>query len=74
MQISQEVRDFAAKKEAGLLNSVPPPLAGEGDSAKLSGVRGSSDEPAPTLAEAEAGMAKMSERYREGGDLYVAVE
>ena len=73
MQISQEVRDFAAKKEAGLLNSVPPPLAGEGDSAKLSGVRGSSDEPAPTLA--EAGMAAMSEKYREaGGEIYVEVE
>ena len=26
-----------------------------------------------TLEEAEAGMAEMSERYREGGDLYVPV-
>ena len=25
----------------------------------------------PTLEEAEAGMAEMSERYRDGGDLYV---
>ena len=74
MQISQEVRDFAAKKEAGLLNSVPSPLAGEGDSSKLSGERGTRQalEQAPTLEEAEAGMAEMSERYREGGnELYV---
>ncbi len=49
MQISQEVRDFAAKKEAGLLNSTTT-----------------------TEEEAEAGMAEMSERYREGGnELYI---
>jgi phosphomethylpyrimidine synthase len=47
-----------------LLNS-PSPLEGEGDSAKLSGVRG-------LVEEAEAGMAAMSERYRAGGsELYV---
>ncbi len=28
---------------------------------------------APTLEQAEAGMAEMSERYRKGGDLYVSV-
>jgi phosphomethylpyrimidine synthase len=58
MKISQEVRDFAR------LN--PPPSAGEGDSAPaaLSGERG--------LVEAEAGMAEMSERYREAGNhLYI---
>jgi phosphomethylpyrimidine synthase len=58
MKISQEVRDFAR------LN--PPPSAGEGDSAPaaLSGERG--------LVEAEAGMAAMSDLYREGGnELYV---
>jgi len=37
----------------------------EGDSAELSGERG--------LLAAEAGMAEMSEKYREGGDLYVPV-
>ena len=45
----------------------PLPPAGEGDSAPpaLSGVRG-------VEAEAEAGMAAMSERYREGGsELYI---
>ncbi len=72
MKISQEVRDFAH------LN--PSPLEGEGDSAKLSGVRGSHAhshaggmasttlvDPMPTLEEAEAGMAMMSEKYRDGG-------
>jgi phosphomethylpyrimidine synthase len=50
MKISQEVRDFAAKQEAGLLNT-PAPLAAE---------------------DAEAGMAAMSEKYREGGnELYI---
>ena len=51
MQISQEVRDFAAKKEAGLLNSTTT-----------------------TQEEAEAGMAQMSEKYREAGDLYIPAE
>jgi phosphomethylpyrimidine synthase len=61
MKISQEVREFAR------LNPTPLPQAGEGDSAPaaLSGVRG-------VDAEAEAGMAEMSERYRQGGnELYV---
>jgi len=31
-------------------------------------------EPALALEEAEAGMAEMSERYRQGGDLYVPAE
>ena len=56
MKISQEVREFAR------LN--PPPSAGEGRLAQgASGERGRAD--------AEAGMAEMSERYREGGELYV---
>jgi phosphomethylpyrimidine synthase len=69
MKITQEVREFARLQDAGLLNSAPLPQAGEGDSAPaaLSGVRGVEEE-----AEAEAGMAEMSERYREGGnELYV---
>jgi phosphomethylpyrimidine synthase len=57
MKISQEVREFAR------LN--PSPLAGEGDSAKQSGVRGHQDV-------AEAGMAQMSKRFHEeGGELYL---
>jgi phosphomethylpyrimidine synthase len=59
MKITQEVRDFAAKQEAGLLNTQPfVPSEVEGRSAE----------------EAEAGMAEMSERYRDGGDLYVPAE
>jgi phosphomethylpyrimidine synthase len=46
MKITQEVRDFAAKQNAPLENSI-------------------------AVEEAEAGMAEMSERYRQGGDLYV---
>ena len=56
MKISAEVREFAAKKEAGLLNS---------QSADAELVEGRSVE------EAEAGMAEMSERYREAGELYL---
>ncbi|MEO6361360.1 MAG: phosphomethylpyrimidine synthase ThiC, partial [Sphingomicrobium sp.] len=57
MKISQEVRDFAAKQEAGLINSASArPELGEGRSTE----------------EAEAGMAEMSQRYREGGnELYI---
>ena len=62
MQISQEVRDFAKAN--------PSPFTGEGDSPAASGERGAEDK-VPTPEEAEAGMAAMSERYREGGDLYV---
>jgi phosphomethylpyrimidine synthase len=62
MQISQEVREFAR------LN--PSPL----DSAQLGEEKKLSSASQPTLAEAEAGMAEMSEKYREGGDLYVAAE
>ena len=56
MKISQEVREFAR------LN--PSPLAGEGESAKLTGERGQPD--------AEAGMAAMSQRFHDqGGELYL---
>ena len=60
MKISQEVRDFTKAN--------PSPLAGEGESAKLTGERG---QPTPTPEEAAIGMAAMSEKYREEGDLYV---
>ena len=57
MKISQEVRDFAAKKEAGLLNSHPPVP---------------SDVEESSIEEAEAGMARMSEVFREtGSELYM---
>jgi phosphomethylpyrimidine synthase len=57
MKISAEVREFAR------LN--PSPLAGEGDSAKQSGERG-------TVDNAEAGMEEMSRRFHdEGGEIYV---
>jgi phosphomethylpyrimidine synthase len=57
MKISQEVREFAR------LN--PSPIAGEGDSAKQSGVRAQNED-------AETGMAQMSKRFHDqGGELYL---
>jgi phosphomethylpyrimidine synthase len=61
MKITQEVRDFAAKQEAGLINSpsVRPELV-DGRGRKVS------------EADAEAGMAEMSEKYRAAGkELYI---
>ena len=63
MKISQAVRDFALKN---------PPRNGEGDQVKLGGGAGEAVGPSMPLEEAEAGMAQMSERYREGGNLYVS--
>src|SRR3546814_119417 len=59
MKISQEVRDFAARQ-----HNNPPvrPESVEGLPATLA------------EAEAEAGMAEMAEKYRDGGDLYVPAE
>jgi phosphomethylpyrimidine synthase len=57
MKITQEVRDFAAKQESGLLNTPTPFVP--------SGVEGRDQD-------AEAGMATMSQRYNEGGrELYI---
>ena len=88
MKISREVREFAAKKEAGLLNSIPArpePVEGlrpelveglrpelvEGRSSPLPQA-GETDAGPISLEEAEAGMAEMSTRYREGGnELYI---
>jgi phosphomethylpyrimidine synthase len=62
MKITQEVREFARLQESA--NQVPPPSAGEGESAQLTGERGQSDP--------ETGMAEMSKRFHEeGGELYV---
>jgi phosphomethylpyrimidine synthase len=72
MKITQEVRDFAAKQNASadtFLESNLSPLAGESDSAKPSGERGPLGK---AEAEAEAGMAEMSEKFREkGGEIYL---
>jgi phosphomethylpyrimidine synthase len=60
MKITQEVRDFAAKQEAGLLNTPQPfvPIEVEGRE--------------QDAADAEAGMAEMSRVYEESGrELYI---
>ena len=66
MKISAEVREFAR------LN--PSPIRSE----PVEGLSAPSEEPGSALTvsarteeEANAGMAQMSARYREGGDLYV---
>ncbi|MDQ3246295.1 MAG: phosphomethylpyrimidine synthase ThiC [Pseudomonadota bacterium] len=62
MKISAEVREFAK------LN--PPEAApGEGDQAQLGEGVGAAPEEAARAA--EEGMKQMSERYRDGGDLYL---
>ncbi|MFG6282866.1 phosphomethylpyrimidine synthase ThiC [Sphingomonas sp. S6] len=67
MKITQEVRDFAAKQNAGIdtfLNSSP--LRAEGDHAQHGGGA------APSETDAEAGMAEMSEKFREkGSEVYL---
>jgi phosphomethylpyrimidine synthase len=66
MKITQEVRDFAAKQEAGLINSTPLPEQG--------GAGGGSNAVTGTTSpeEAEQGMAQMSRRFEEsGGEIYV---
>jgi phosphomethylpyrimidine synthase len=58
MKITQEVRDFAAKQSSHA-------FAAEGDHPQGGGGAASA------LAEAEAGMAEMSERFRQNGQLYL---
>jgi len=74
MKITQEVRDFAAKQNAeadtflAATNSSPA-FAGEGNHAQHGGGAASAD------AEAEAGMAEMSEKFREkGGEIYLPAQ
>jgi phosphomethylpyrimidine synthase len=69
MKITQEVRDFAAKQEAGLINSTPlPEQGGAGDGSNVS-------TGTPSEAEAAEGMAAMSKRFHEGGgEIYVRAE
>jgi len=70
MKITQEVRDFAAKPntDSFLAATENPPRNGEGDrSAEPNGGGVDAD-----LAAAEAGMAEMSEKFREkGGEIYL---
>lgn len=69
MKITQEVREFAAKQNAPVESFVAahPPLQGEGDHAKHGGGVSPLD-----AASAEAGMAEMSERFREkGSEVYL---
>ena len=61
MKITQEVRDFAKAN---------PPRDGEGDHSPLSANGGGAA--ALAAEEAEAGMAQMSEKFREkGGEIYL---
>ncbi|NTS65954.1 phosphomethylpyrimidine synthase ThiC [Sphingomonas sp. HHU CXW] len=69
MKITQEVRDFAAKQNAPVETFVAaqPPRHGEGDHAQ----HGEGAAPLDATS-AEAGMAEMSERFREqGGEVYL---
>jgi phosphomethylpyrimidine synthase len=67
MKITQEVRDFAAKQNQqsdSFLAAHPE----EGSTLSLS----KGESPSQRAEEAEAGMAEMSERFREeGSELYV---
>ncbi|HEX5181884.1 MAG TPA: phosphomethylpyrimidine synthase ThiC [Allosphingosinicella sp.] len=63
MKITQEVRDFARSN---------PPRNGEGDQLQAGG-GGPEAEPALAVETAEAGMAEMSEKFREkGGEIYLS--
>jgi phosphomethylpyrimidine synthase len=69
MKITQEVRDFAAKQNAPVETFVAanPPRNGEGDHAQHGGGAAAID-----ATYAEAGMAEMSEVFRErGGEVYL---
>ena len=73
MKITQEVRDFAAKQNQSAdsflaATNSSPAFAGEGDHSAEPNGGGA----AAALADAEAGMAEMSERFREkGGEIYL---
>jgi phosphomethylpyrimidine synthase len=70
MKITQEVRDFAARQNSDsfLAATENPPRNGEGDHWAQPNGGGA----ASALADAEAGMAEMSEKFREkGGEIYL---
>jgi phosphomethylpyrimidine synthase len=79
MKITQEVRDFAAKQNQTADNflAANPPRNGEGDQPKAGGGAGTIlaeeiDPSAEASAQAEAGMAQMSEKFRElGSEIYL---
>ncbi|HEX8580599.1 MAG TPA: phosphomethylpyrimidine synthase ThiC [Allosphingosinicella sp.] len=74
MKITAEVREFAAKQNASAdtFLAANPPRYGEGDQPQA----GAGGPPENAQADAEAGMAEMSEKFREkGGEIYLpAVE
>jgi phosphomethylpyrimidine synthase len=69
------VRDFAAKQNTDSFlaaTSSSPGLLGEGDHSPLPANGGGAAALAAEEAEAEAGMAEMSEKFREkGGEIYL---
>src|SRR5947208_6893530 len=68
MKITQEVRDFAAKQNA----PADTFIAADGDAAAGADAARSAFANPAAIAEAEAGMAKMSELYNETGrELYI---
>ncbi len=70
MKITQEVRDFAAKQNA----PADTFIAADGDAAGADAARSAFANPA-SAAEAERGMAEMSETFREkGGEIYLPAE
>jgi len=74
MKITQEVRDFAAKQNqsANSFLAANPPRHGEGDHSATPNGGGGSPLDATTVEEAEAGMAAMSEVFKEtGSELYM---
>jgi phosphomethylpyrimidine synthase len=80
MKITQEVRDFAAKQNASADTFLaatatvrPEPVEGHSSLAAPSDQAWASANPAGTaVEEAEAGMAEMSEKFRQtGSELYV---
>ncbi|WP_324750735.1 phosphomethylpyrimidine synthase ThiC [Sphingomonas sp. LY54] len=84
MKITQEVRDFAAKQNASADTFLaatpavrPEPVEGHSVSPAIEGKEGASTSSARTEmsnveADAETGMAEMSEKFREkGGEIYL---
>jgi phosphomethylpyrimidine synthase len=84
MKITQEVRDFAAKQNQSADSFLaatpavrPEPVEGHSFSPGIEGKEGASTSSARTEmsdleGEAEAGMAEMSEKFREkGGEIYL---
>jgi len=75
MKITQEVRDFAAKQnqdaDSFLAATENPPRNGEGDQPEPLAEAGGGA--ASALADVEAGMAEMSEKFRKaGGEIYLS--